>query len=92
VEEEMMLDLNLIAYTTAVGIIYASLGYLKNRRDFELRKFLRTVGVGALVGVIAPFFGLDLASFDFEKVATTGGLIFFIQTLLQILVSKGERR
>jgi hypothetical protein len=90
----MMLDLNLIAYTTAVGIIYASLGYLKNHRaeDFELRKFLRTVGVGALVGVIAPFFGLDLASFDFEKVATTGGLIFFIQTLLQIIVSKGERK
>jgi len=86
-----MLDLNLIAYTIVVGIIYASLGYLKNRgaEDFELRKFLRTVGVGALVGVIAPFFGLDLASFDFEKIATTGGLIFFIQTLLQIIITKG---
>ena len=89
-----MLDLNLIAYTTVVGIIYASLGYLKNRRaeDFELKKFLRTVGVGALVGVLAPFFGLDLVSFDFEKIATTGGLIFFIQTLLQIIIAKGERR
>jgi hypothetical protein len=84
-------DLNMIAYTTVVAIIYAGLGYLKNRRaeDFELRKFLRTVGVGALVGVIAPFFGLDLANFDFEKIATTGGLIFFIQTLLQIIISKG---
>jgi hypothetical protein len=90
----MMLDLNLIAYATAVGIIYATLGYLKNRRteDFEFKKFLRTVGVGALVGVIAPFFGLDLASFDFEKIATTGGLIFFIQTLLQIIIAEGERK
>ena len=90
----MMLDLNLIAFTTVVGVIYASLGYMKNRgaEDFELRKFLRTVGVGAFVGVIAPFFGLDLASFDFEKIATTGGLIFFIQKLLQIIIAKGERK
>jgi len=83
-------DLNILSYSVLIGVLYAGLGYMKNRsrEDFDIVKFMRTIGVGAFVGVVAPYVGLDLATFDFENVATTAGLIFFIQTTLQALVRR----
>lgn len=84
----MILDLTSVSYSVLVGLFYAGLGYLKNRgrEDFEAKKFLRTVAVGAVVGLVAPYIGLDLA--NFESVATTTGIIVLLQTILQAMVRK----
>lgn len=45
------------------GLLIAALGYFKSTPDvFEPRKFFITVGIGAIVGAVAGYLGMEYAS------------------------------
>lgn len=82
-------SLNLVALGALTGSIYAVLGWLKSKRPFNARKFGQTVALGAVVGALAPFAGIEVNEATVETYASITGLIVLVQTILQGLWRRG---
>ncbi|MEM4306642.1 MAG: hypothetical protein QXD61_11810 [Candidatus Caldarchaeum sp.] len=86
------IELSFLLYGAFVGLVYAGLGYLKNRgrEEFAALKFGRTVALGAVVGAAATALGVDVSILDFESLTTVAGFIYILQTLLQAFLARKE--
>ena len=89
---ELSISLNLVAYGAAVGAIYATLGWLKSKKPFIPSKFGKTVLLGAIVGALAPFAGIEVNEATMESYASITGLTVIIQSILQGLARRGDAR
>ncbi|MCS7117242.1 MAG: hypothetical protein NZ957_00425 [Thaumarchaeota archaeon] len=92
---EVELNLSAALLGALYGAVFAGAGYLKSRKfeDFSLRKFLKTVAIGALVGLVAPRLGLELNDLRLDELMLTGGLVTLLNDLLgAIAVNRGRRR
>ena len=92
---ELVLILNTVVFSMFVGAIYGFLGYLKSRKPFNPRKLAFTVAVGAFVGLVAPYTGIELNETSVESYATATGMVVLLQTVLQAMLKReggGARR
>ncbi|MEN3047943.1 MAG: hypothetical protein ABDH63_04080 [Candidatus Caldarchaeales archaeon] len=88
-EHEVQLGLSSALLGALYGAVFAGAGYLKSRRreEFSPRKFLRTVALGALVGLISAHLGLELDDLRLEQMLLTGGTVTLLNDLLGALVA-----
>lgn len=65
------------------GIGYAVLGYLKSGEDFDEQKFVTTIVIGAVVGAVAAYYGLDYnTAYDW---LLTVGAVAVVEILVKAL-------
>ncbi len=57
-----MVELITVGYAILAAIVYAVFGYLKSttQEGFEPTKFLSTIAIGAIIGVVFAFSGLQV--------------------------------
>ncbi|MCS7094647.1 MAG: hypothetical protein NZ988_02395 [Thaumarchaeota archaeon] len=93
-DHEVQLSFSAALLGALYGAVFAGAGYLKSRRfeGFSPRKFLKTVAVGALVGLISPHLGLDITDLRMEELLLTGGAVTLLNDLFGAIVLTRSRR
>ncbi len=72
-----------VAYGLIGGALYATSGFLKNFEEkFDYKKFLRTLILGAIVGVTNAMLGLPITE-DAVMVALSAGEVAIIENFLK---------
>ncbi|MCS7127347.1 MAG: hypothetical protein NZ953_03005 [Thaumarchaeota archaeon] len=95
-EHEVQLSLSSALFGALYGAVFAGAGYLKSRRreEFSPEKFLRTVALGALVGLTSAHLGLELDDVRLDQMLLTGGTVTLLNDLLSAMLAsrRGLRR
>jgi len=84
-------DIATVATSILAAVVYAASMYLKknlsdNPQSFDPLKFLSTVIVGAIVGIVMCQSGTQVTEQDFEtQLATYAGLVAVVENVLKIL-------
>jgi hypothetical protein len=81
--------LTLIAFGAGNGAAFAIFGYIKANKieDFDTKKFLLTIIIGAVIGGVAGFSGMTFVNAEawLINMGILTGLIFFVENGIKII-------
>jgi len=74
-----------LAYGVIGGALYAVSGYLKSGEKFDSKKFVKTIVLGALVGLTNSILGLPITE-DAVLLALSAGEVAILENFVKAVV------
>ena len=85
------MDVMVIVIPVMTAIVFSAAGYFKSKETFNPTKFLATLGMGALIGVIALMSGFEVTeAYVGAQVLMFGGAITVLEDVIKGILKRVE--